>query len=114
MKISSSKKPGVYVGASQKVLTEHGVVRLSALGAAMSSLVTVAEILKSKDMAVEKQVMISLEEFENEDDKGTTRRKPKLEVVLEKSANFEEALKKDEAERAERRRIRQAAAAEEQ
>lgn len=113
MKISSAKKPGVYVGASQKVLAEHGIVRLSALGAAMSSLVTVAEILKSKDLAVEKKVMISLEEFENDDESGTTRRKPKLEVLLERSDNFEEAVKKDEAERAERRRIRQAAAAEE-
>lgn len=112
MKISSAKKPGVYVGASQKVLAEHGIVRLSALGAAMSSLVTVAEILKTKDLAVEKKVMISLEEFENDDESGTTRRKPKLEVVLERSDNFEEAVKKDEAERAERRRIRQAAAAE--
>jgi len=50
----------------QKLLAEHGEVRLSGLGVAMGSLVTVAEMMKSKGMAVEKTILTSLEDLEVE------------------------------------------------
>ena len=45
----------------QRYLQEHGEVQISALGTAVSPAATVAEILKSKGLAVEKQIATSLE-----------------------------------------------------
>ncbi len=45
----------------QRFLQEHGEVQLSALGIAISSMVTVAEILKNKQLAEESRVTTSLE-----------------------------------------------------
>jgi DNA-binding protein len=47
----------------QRCLSEHDEVQLSALGVAISSMVTLAEILKNKGLAVEKKVTTSLEEI---------------------------------------------------
>ena len=52
------------------MLSEHGEVKMSALGAAMSALVTVAEILKSRGLAVEKKITTSLEELESDNGEG--------------------------------------------
>jgi hypothetical protein len=57
------------------MLQEHGEVQLSALGIAMSSMVTVAEILKSRNLAVEKRVLTSLEQLS---DGMRPRQKPKV------------------------------------
>jgi hypothetical protein len=45
----------------QKHLSEHGEVLLSGLGIAISSLTSVAEILRSKDLATEKKLRTTLE-----------------------------------------------------
>ena len=45
----------------QRFLQEHGEVQLSALGIAISSMVTVAEILKNKQLAEESRITTSLE-----------------------------------------------------
>lgn len=45
----------------QRFLQEHGEVQLSALGIAISSMVTVAEILKNKQLAEESHITTSLE-----------------------------------------------------
>lgn len=50
----------------QRFLQEHGEVQLSALGVAISSMVTLAEILKNKQLAVETRVVTSLEEISSE------------------------------------------------
>ena len=50
----------------QRFLQEHGEVELSALGVAISSMVTLAEILKHKQLAVETRVVTSLEEISSE------------------------------------------------
>ena len=49
------------VASLQKQLQESGEVHLSALGIAISSLVTVGEIMKNRKYAVEKKVASSLE-----------------------------------------------------
>ena len=47
--------------SAQRFLQEHGEVQLSALGIAISSMVTVAEILKNKQLAEESRITTSLE-----------------------------------------------------
>jgi DNA-binding protein len=95
----------------QRSLQEHGEVQLSALGVAISSLVTVAEILKSRGLAVEKKIATMLESTTNSED-GRSRLKPKMEVTLVKSPNFAEALEADDREDAARKEAAAAKAAE--
>ena len=52
--------------APQRFLQEHGEVQLSALGIAVSSLVTVAEILKNRNLALEKKLSTSLESLSDD------------------------------------------------
>ncbi len=52
----------------QRRLQEDGQVHLSALGVAISSLVTVAEIMKNKGLAVEKKIITLLETREDSED----------------------------------------------
>ncbi|KAL4450214.1 hypothetical protein ABPG77_010883 [Micractinium sp. CCAP 211/92] len=87
--ISSSRKPISYVNAAKRLLQEHGEVHLSALGVACSSMVTVAEILKARKLAVEKRVGTMLELLEDE---ARPRQKPKMEVLLAKSPEFDSLI----------------------
>lgn len=50
----------------QRFLQGHGEVQLSALGVAISSMVTLAEILKNKQLAVETRIVTSLEEISSD------------------------------------------------
>nr|XP_034587556.1 uncharacterized protein At2g34160-like [Setaria viridis] len=55
IQVSSSKKPlFFYVNLAKKYMQQHGDVELSALGLAISTVVTIAEILKNNGLAVEK------------------------------------------------------------
>ena len=45
----------------QRFLQEHGEVRITALGIAVAPAVTVAEILKNRNLAVEKSIATALE-----------------------------------------------------
>ncbi|KAL4529762.1 hypothetical protein Ndes2526B_g04556 [Nannochloris sp. 'desiccata'] len=108
--ISSTRKPVSYLNVCKRRLQEDGEVHLSALGVAISSLVTVAEILKNKGLAVEKKIITLLETREDgEDSKG--RQKPKMEMILAKSDKFDE-LMAIEAKEDEARKAKAAAAAE--
>ncbi len=51
----------------QRHLEDHGEVHLSALGVAISSLVTVAELLKSRGLVVEKKIGTLLENLQDDD-----------------------------------------------
>ncbi|KAL0027105.1 hypothetical protein WJX79_006388 [Trebouxia sp. C0005] len=56
IQVSNTKKPVFfYVNLAKRFLQEHGEVQLSALGLAISSMVTVAEILKNSRLAVEQR-----------------------------------------------------------
>jgi hypothetical protein len=48
------------------VVQEHGEVQLSALGIAVAPMVTVAEILKNRQLAVEKKLCTSLESLSDD------------------------------------------------
>ncbi|KAG2428210.1 hypothetical protein HXX76_011890 [Chlamydomonas incerta] len=104
VQVSSNKKPlQFYLNLSKRLLQEHGEVELSALGLAVSNMVTVAEILKKDGWAVEKSIRTGLELLEPsaaaaEDGgeggaapatAGRSVSKPKMEVVLTKSADFD-------------------------
>ncbi|PNW78331.1 hypothetical protein CHLRE_09g401600v5 [Chlamydomonas reinhardtii] len=103
VQVSSNKKPlQFYLNLSKRLLNEYGEVELSALGLAVSNMVTVAEILKKDGWAVEKSIRTGLELLEHsaaveEDGEGGAApaaggrsvSKPKMEVVLAKSADFD-------------------------
>ncbi|CAL8462082.1 g1613 [Coccomyxa elongata] len=87
--VSSTRKPISYINLAKRFLQEHGEVHLSALGIALASLVTVAEILKDRGLAVEKRLCTSLESLS---DDYRTRQKPKMDVVLVKSPDFDDII----------------------
>ena len=55
-----------YINLAKRFLMDYGEVQLSALGIAISSVVTVAGILKARNLAVEKRVLTSLETLSDE------------------------------------------------
>ncbi|KAK9813118.1 hypothetical protein WJX72_009338 [[Myrmecia] bisecta] len=62
IQVSNTKKPVFfYVNLAKRFLQEHGEVQLSALGLAIPTMVTVAEILKHGQLAVEKKLFTSLD-----------------------------------------------------
>lgn len=89
IQVSLDKKPlYFYVNLAKKLMQQHGEVKLSALGFAMSNMVSVAEILKKEKLVLEKQLMTSIDMLT---DRGRPRavRKPKMEIVLVKSPDFD-------------------------
>ncbi|KAL0022014.1 hypothetical protein WJX77_006052 [Trebouxia sp. C0004] len=70
-------------------LQEHGEVCISPLGIAVSPAVTVAEILKQRDLATEKQIETSLESV---GDLPRSRQKPKIDIVLVKTSEFDDII----------------------
>ncbi|XP_057772727.1 uncharacterized protein At2g34160-like [Salvia miltiorrhiza] len=72
-------------------MQQHSEVELSGLGMAISTVVSVAEILKNNGFAVEKKIMTSTVEIKD-DSRGRPVQKAKIEVVLGKTANFDELM----------------------
>ncbi|KAK9802879.1 hypothetical protein WJX73_000274 [Symbiochloris irregularis] len=93
--ISGSRKPVSYINLSKRFLAEHGEVQLSALGTAIASAVALAEILKARGLAFEKGITTALENLA--DAKGT-RQKPKLEIVLTKTPDFDTIIYRETQE----------------
>ncbi|DBA88019.1 hypothetical protein WJX77_003682 [Trebouxia sp. C0004] len=92
IQVSNTKKPVFfYVNLAKRFLQEHGEVQLSALGLAISSMVTVAEILKNSRLAVEQKITTGLDAF-NDDGRERAVQKPKMEIVLRKSEDFDEVM----------------------
>ncbi|RCV16005.1 hypothetical protein SETIT_3G102400v2 [Setaria italica] len=92
IQVSSSKKPlFFYVNLAKKYMQQHGDVELSALGLAISTVVTIAEILKNNGLAVEKKIRTSTVEISDEM-RGHSIQKAKIEIVLGKTENFDELM----------------------
>ncbi|CAL5220878.1 g2966 [Coccomyxa viridis] len=92
IQVSTSKKPlFFYVNLAKRFLQEHGEVQLSALGLAISSMVTVAEILKSGQWAVERKITTGLD---TTDDAGRERpvQKAKMEIIMVKTPQFDSLM----------------------
>ena len=65
-----------YINLAKRFLSEHGEVHLSALGVAIGPMVTVAEILKSRELAVVSRLRTSLEDVTVDQRYGHTLRGP--------------------------------------
>ncbi|KAF4348851.1 hypothetical protein G4B88_005168 [Cannabis sativa] len=71
-----------------RYIQQHNEVELSALGMAITTVVTIAEILKNNGLATEKKVSTSTVGMKDES-KGRLVQKAKIEIVLGKSENFD-------------------------
>ncbi|CAA3020075.1 uncharacterized protein At2g34160-like [Olea europaea var. sylvestris] len=92
IQVSYTKKPlFFYVNLAKRYMQQYNEVELSALGMAISTVVSVAEILKNNGFAVEKKIMTSTVEIKD-DARGRPIQKAKIEVVLGKTANFDELM----------------------
>ncbi|XP_047946609.1 uncharacterized protein At2g34160-like [Salvia hispanica] len=92
IQVSNTKKPlFFYVNLAKRYMQQHNEVELSGLGMAISTVVSVAEILKNNGFAVEKKIMTSTVEIKD-DSRGRPVQKAKIEVVLGKTANFDDLM----------------------
>ncbi|KAG5244362.1 Alba DNA/RNA-binding protein [Salix suchowensis] len=107
IQVSNTKKPlFFYVNLAKRYMQQHNEVELSALGMAIATVVTIAEILKNNGLAVEKKIMTSTVDM-REETGGRPVPKAKIEILLGKTEKFDELMAAAAAEEA-------AAAAEEQ
>ncbi|CAI9780412.1 unnamed protein product [Fraxinus pennsylvanica] len=74
-----------------KIYAQYNEVELSALGMAISTVVSVAEILKNNGFAIEKKIMKSTVEIKDEM-RGRIITKAKLEIMPGKTDKFEELM----------------------
>ncbi|GJN35900.1 hypothetical protein PR202_gb24715 [Eleusine coracana subsp. coracana] len=92
IQVSNSKKPlFFYVNLAKRYMQQHGDVELSALGMAISTVVTIAEILKNNGLAIEKRIKTSTVEI-HDDMRDRPIQKAKIEIVLGKTDNFDELM----------------------
>ncbi|GAV68334.1 Alba domain-containing protein [Cephalotus follicularis] len=92
IQVSNTKKPlFFYVNLAKRYMQQHNEVELSALGMAIATVVTIAEILKNNGLAVEKKIMTSTVDMK-EDSRGRPVQKAKIEILLGKTDNFDELM----------------------
>ncbi|KAH0933832.1 hypothetical protein HID58_010949 [Brassica napus] len=91
IQVSNTKKPlFFYVNLAKRYMQQHNEVELSALGMAITTVVTISEILKNNGLAIEKKVLTSTVGMKDET-KGRMVQKAKasIEIVLGKSDKFD-------------------------
>ncbi|KAF7806372.1 Alba DNA/RNA-binding protein [Senna tora] len=99
IQVSNTKKPlFFYVNLAKRYMQQHNEVELSALGMAIATVVTVAEILKNNGLAIEKKIMTSTVDIKD-DSRGRPVQKAKIEITLGKTENFDELMAADAEER---------------
>ncbi|KAK7332855.1 hypothetical protein VNO80_29611 [Phaseolus coccineus] len=92
IQVSNTKKPlFFYVNLAKRYIQQRDEVVLSALGMAITTVVTIAEILKNNGLATEKKVSTSSVSMKDES-KGRLVQKAKIEIVLEKSEKFDNLM----------------------
>ncbi|CAI9100164.1 OLC1v1037104C1 [Oldenlandia corymbosa var. corymbosa] len=92
IQVSNTKKPlFFYVNLAKRYMQQHKEVELSALGLAISTVVSVAEILKNNGFAVEKKITTSTVEI-RDDSRSRPVSKAKIEIVLGKTEKFDELM----------------------
>ncbi|KAL5975310.1 hypothetical protein ACLOJK_031989 [Asimina triloba] len=92
IQVSNTKKPlFFYVNLAKRYMQQHDEVELSALGMAIATVVTIAEILKNNGLAVEKKIMTSTVDMKDES-RGRPIQKAKIEILLGKTENFDELM----------------------
>ncbi|KAI5660504.1 hypothetical protein M9H77_29297 [Catharanthus roseus] len=92
IQVSNTKKPlFFYVNLAKRYMQQYNDVELSALGMAIATVVSVAEILKNNGLAVEKKITTSTVDIKD-DSRGRPVQKAKIEIILGKSAKFDELM----------------------
>ncbi|GMY20801.1 Alba DNA/RNA-binding protein [Fagus crenata] len=92
IQVSNTKKPlFFYVNLAKRYIQQHNEVELSALGMAITTVVTISEILKNNGLATEKKVLTSTVGMKDEN-KGRMVQKAKIEIVLGKSEKFDSLM----------------------
>ncbi|XP_050215625.1 uncharacterized protein At2g34160-like [Mercurialis annua] len=92
IQVSNTKKPlFFYVNLAKRYMQQHTEVELSALGMAIATVVTIAEILKNNGLAIEKKIMTSTVDM-REETGGRPVPKAKIEILLGKSEKFDELM----------------------
>ncbi|KAJ4844617.1 hypothetical protein Tsubulata_023443 [Turnera subulata] len=92
IQVSNTKKPlYFYVNLAKKYMQQYNEIELSALGMAIATVVTVAEILKNNGFAIEKKIMTSTVDMRDET-RGRPVQKAKIEIVLGKTEKFDELM----------------------
>ncbi|XP_010519975.1 PREDICTED: uncharacterized protein At2g34160-like [Tarenaya hassleriana] len=92
IQVSNTKKPlFFYVNLAKRYIQQHNEVELSALGMAITTVVTISEILKNNGLAIEKKVLTSTVGMKDEN-KGRVVQKAKIEIVLGKSDKFDSLM----------------------
>ncbi|KAL8136875.1 hypothetical protein V2J09_002876 [Rumex salicifolius] len=98
IQVSNTKKPlFFYVNLAKRYMQQHNEVELSALGMAIATVVTIAEILKNNGLAAEKKIMTSTIDM-TDDSKGRPVQKAKIEILLGKTDNFDQLMAAAEKE----------------
>ncbi|GLJ49131.1 hypothetical protein SUGI_1036470 [Cryptomeria japonica] len=92
IQVSNTKKPlFFYVNLAKRYMQLNEEVELSALGMAIATVVTVAEILKNNGLAVEKKILTSTIDIRDEA-RGRPIQKAKVEIILRKSEQFNDLM----------------------
>ncbi|XP_010254376.1 PREDICTED: uncharacterized protein At2g34160-like [Nelumbo nucifera] len=92
IQVSNTKKPlFFYVNLAKRYMQQHNEVELSALGMAIATVVTIAEILKNNGLAVEKKITTSTVDMKDES-RGRPIQKAKIEILLAKTENFDDLM----------------------
>ncbi|XP_042064249.1 uncharacterized protein At2g34160-like [Salvia splendens] len=92
IQVSNTKKPlFFYVNLAKRYLQQHQEIELSALGMAITTVVTIAEILKNNGFVNEKSILTSTVGTKDVA-KGRTVQKARIEIVLEKSEKFDSLM----------------------
>ncbi|KAJ6813763.1 uncharacterized protein M6B38_368125 [Iris pallida] len=92
IQVSTNKKPlYFYVNLAKRYMQQHNEIELSALGMAIGTVVTVAEILKNNGLATEKKILTSTVGTKDET-KGKMIRKAKIEILMGKSDKFDDMM----------------------
>ncbi|CAI9770423.1 unnamed protein product [Fraxinus pennsylvanica] len=97
IQVSNTKKPlFFYVNLAKRYLQQNTEIELSALGMAITTVVTIAEILKNSGFASEKKILTSTVGM-NDEAKGRLVQKARIEIVLEKGEKFETPINRSQA-----------------
>eukprot|EP01120_Amphizonella_sp_Union-15-10_P005188 TRINITY_DN1592_c0_g1_i1.p1 TRINITY_DN1592_c0_g1~~TRINITY_DN1592_c0_g1_i1.p1 ORF type:complete len:154 (-),score=44.98 TRINITY_DN1592_c0_g1_i1:117-578(-) len=107
IKVSSTRSAFFYVDLTTKFLKDQNEVELSGLGIAVTTVVTVAEILKSQGIGEIKKLKTSLVNVNGGNRQQRGAQKPKIEILLEKSPNFDLIFEKRRKLTEEKRAIRE-------
>ncbi|CAK9169637.1 unnamed protein product [Ilex paraguariensis] len=99
IQVSNTKKSlFFYVNLAKRYLQQYNEVELSALGMAIATVVTIAEILKNNGFAVEKKIRTLTIDMRDEPGARPVP-KAKIEILLGKTENFDELMAAEAAER---------------